>query len=221
MVMSRKTSTLVPKPRARAGVTLPPRPRSIHSSDNTQSVLAAVDDLIGLDPGHHVTQFLTDHLDLMLTSEAAHGLQLGGAGLDLENELTREFAGLDLFQDLLHFLLGLLGDDARTAREIAVFSGVGDRVAHVGDAALIHQVDDELQLVQTFEEGHLGRVAASTSVSNPACTKAVAPPHSTACSPNKSVSVSSRKLVSMTPARPPPLALAYDNASSFALPLAF
>ncbi|CFP62049.1 Uncharacterised protein [Bordetella pertussis] len=44
------------------------------------------------------------------------------------------------------------------------------------------------------------------------------PPHSTACSPNRSVSVSSRKLVSMMPARPPPLALAYDRATSRALP---
>ena len=34
------------------------------------------------------------------------------------------------------------------------------------------------------------------------------PPHKTACSPNRSVSVSSRKLVSMMPALPPPLAIA-------------
>src|SRR3569832_2533047 len=81
MVMSRMTSTLVPKTRARVGVTLPARARSIHCSDNTQSVLAAVDDLIGLDPGHHVTLFLTDQLDLMMASEAAQGLLFVGVCL--------------------------------------------------------------------------------------------------------------------------------------------
>ncbi|CFW32766.1 Uncharacterised protein [Bordetella pertussis] len=55
-------------------------------------------------------------------------------------------------------------------------------------------------------------------MSKPALISSTVPPHSTACSPNRSVSVSSRKLVSMMPARPPPLALAYDRATSRALP---
>ena len=45
-------------------------------------------------------------------------------------------------------------------------------------------------------------------VSNPAATSSVAPPHRTACSPNRSVSVSSRKDVSMAPAVVPPIRLA-------------
>ena len=31
-------------------------------------------------------------------------------------------------------------------------------VAHALDAARVHQIDDQLDLVQTFEVGHLGRV---------------------------------------------------------------
>ena len=81
------------------------------------------------------------------------------AGLVLEDEFLGELAGLDFVQDLLHLGLGLLVDDARAAREVAVLGGVRDRVAHVGDAALVHQVDDQLQLVQALEVGHLRRVA--------------------------------------------------------------
>ena len=42
----------------------------------------------------------------------------------------------------------------------------------------------------------------------PYMTSWEAPPHSTACSPNRSVSVSSVKVVRMPPARSPPIALA-------------
>ena len=47
-----------------------------------------------------------------------------------------------------------------------------------------------------------------------------APPQSTACSPNRSVSVSSVKVVLIPPARRPPIAFAYDSARSQALPVA-
>ena len=42
-------------------------------------------------------------------------------------------------------------------------------------------------------------------MSKPAATSAVVPPQSTACSPKRSVSVSSVNVVSMTPARVPPM----------------
>ena len=73
--------------------------------------------------------------------------------------LLGEFAGLDFGQDLLHFLAGLGVDDARAAGVIAVFGGVGNREAHVAEAAFIDQVDDQLELVQAFEVGDFGRVA--------------------------------------------------------------
>ncbi len=44
------------------------------------------------------------------------------------------------------------------------------------------------------------------------------PPQSTACSPNRSVSVSSVKVVLMTPARVPPIAFAYESAVAQAVP---
>ncbi len=44
------------------------------------------------------------------------------------------------------------------------------------------------------------------------------PPHSTACSPKRSVSVSSVKVVLMTPARVPPMPFAYESARSQAWP---
>ncbi len=45
------------------------------------------------------------------------------------------------------------------AGHIAIFRRVADRVAHVRDAALVDQIDDQLDLVQAFEIRHLGRVA--------------------------------------------------------------
>ena len=43
--------------------------------------------------------------------------------------------------------------------EVAVFGGVGDAVAHVIQAALVDQVDDQLHFVDAFEVGHLRRIA--------------------------------------------------------------
>ena len=48
--------------------------------------------------------------------------------------------------------------------------------------------------------------------------KAVTPPHRTACSPNKSVSVSSLKVVSKIPALPPPIPFPYARPISCAEP---
>ena len=94
----------------------------------------------------------------MLGAETTHGLHRSRARLILQHELLGELAGLDLGQDALHLSLGLAGDDARTTGQVAVLGGVGDRVAHVGDAALVDEVDDQLHFVQTLEVGHLGRV---------------------------------------------------------------
>ena len=49
--------------------------------------------------------------------------------------------------------------DPRAARVVAVLGGVGDRVAHPRQAALVHQVDDQLQLVQALEVRDLRLVA--------------------------------------------------------------
>src|SRR5205823_5221394 len=49
---------------------------------------------------------------------------------------------------------------------------------------------------------------------------AVTPPHSTTCSPNRSLSVSSRTVVGSTPARVQPMPAAYARASARAWPRA-
>ena len=55
--------------------------------------------------------------------------------------------------------LRLGGDDARAGYVVAPLGGVGDGVAHVLEAAAVHEVDDELELVEDFEVGELGLVA--------------------------------------------------------------
>ena len=68
-------------------------------------------------------------------------------------------AGLDVGQYALHLGRDLGRDDARAGDVFAVFGGVRHRIVHVGDAALVDQVDDQLHLVHALEIGHLGRVA--------------------------------------------------------------
>ena len=65
-----------------------------------------------------------------------------------------------------------------------------------------------------------GWYPASTRVSNPALTSDEMPPQSTACSPKRSVSVSSANVVSNTPARVPPIARAYASVRCRAVPVA-
>ena len=70
-----------------------------------------------------------------------------------------KLAVLDFPQNPLHFRLGLGGDDPRPAGVVAVFGGVGNAVAHVVQAALVDQIDDQLQLVDALEIGHFRLVA--------------------------------------------------------------
>ena len=86
-------------------------------------------------------------------------VEVGPTGLALGDPLLGELAGLDLLEDLLHLQLGLGVDDPRATSDVAVLGGVADRVAHAGDAFLVHQVDDQLHLVQALEVGHLRLVA--------------------------------------------------------------
>ena len=78
----------------------------------------------------------------------------------LLNPLGSEGAVLDLAQDLLHLLAGLLGDDALAGAVVAVLSGIGDGVTHLGKAALVDQVNDQLHLVNALEVSVLRSVAS-------------------------------------------------------------
>ena len=81
-------------------------------------------------------------------------------GTHLGQELGSEGAVLDLGQDLLHLLAGLGGDEALAGAVVAVLCGVGDGVAHLGEAALVDEVNDQLHLVAGLEVGHLRLVAS-------------------------------------------------------------
>ena len=95
----------------------------------------------------------------MLGVLLAQTFELLVAALDVGDQLLGEGAVLDVAQDGAHALFGVGVDDARARQVAAEFGGVGHRVVHPRDAALVHQVDDQLELVQHLEVGHLRRVA--------------------------------------------------------------
>ena len=86
------------------------------------------------------------------------GVQRRRAGAILENEVFRVVAALNPRKRITHCLLGGGGDDLRTGDIFAIFGVVRDRVVHVGDAAFVNQIHDQLHFVQALEVRHLGRV---------------------------------------------------------------
>src|SRR5450756_3225147 len=66
---------------------------------------------------------------------------------------------LDLAQDLAHLLAGRVVDEARSAGVAAELGRVRDGPVHLRDAALVHEVDDQLHLVQALEVRRLRLVA--------------------------------------------------------------
>src|SRR5574343_887765 len=125
-----------------------------------QLVLGLVDQLVLLDPRHHVAQLAADRFDRM------HGIQTTASrharvvGATFKDEHLGVFAGLDALQGIAHGFTGLGVDDFRTGHVLAVLGVVRDRVVHVGDAAFVHQVDNQLQFVQALEISHFRRVTS-------------------------------------------------------------
>ena len=125
-----------------------PRPSSL--------VAALVDELVLPDPGHHRAQLLAHLLDGVLGEQAPARLERRGPGAVLEDEVAGVAAGLDVGEARpsspasprapITFGPGQVLAELRVVR---------DRVVHVGDAALVDEVDDELGLVQALEVGHL------------------------------------------------------------------
>src|SRR5690625_393107 len=113
----------------------------------------------GLDPGEHLAKFLTRRLDRVLLTTCAQFLELRCAGVLVVDEALRERSVLDVREHGLHVLLHARVDDPGPGDVVAVFRGVGDRPALLGDPALDHEVDDELELVEHLEVGNLGLVA--------------------------------------------------------------
>ena len=72
----------------------------------------------------------------------------------------RKVAVLHVGENLLHFRSRLLGYHPPPARQVAKLRSIRNRRAHVGNAALVDQIDDQLDLVQTLEISDLGLVAS-------------------------------------------------------------
>ena len=99
-------------------------------------------------------------LDLVFVVDAAGGLEEGLAYRIFLHEIAHEFAALDICQHFFHTRLGfVVRQNARARNIFAIFGGVRDRVVHVGNAAFVDQVYDQLHLVQALEIGHFGRIA--------------------------------------------------------------
>src|ERR1700691_1198063 len=114
---------------------------------------AAAADLVGFagfQPGHPRAQLRADFFDRMFEI----GLQQLGIfappGSALRDPLAREFALLNLRQNLFHFLLDGIVDVARAASKVAVLRALADEAVHLGDAALMQEIDDQFQFMQTL-----------------------------------------------------------------------
>src|SRR4051794_22177542 len=104
-----------------------------------------------VDPRHERPQPRTDLLDGVFLALRGVFRELRPAGVVFRDPLARKGTVTDLGEDALHLRLGRVRDDSWPAGVVAVLSGVGDRPAHLRQTAFVHQVDDELQLVQALE----------------------------------------------------------------------
>src|SRR5262245_15784759 len=123
-------------------------------------VPCSIDQSIRPEPRHESAQLAPDLLDRVLRGLLPQLAEVRLAAAVLRHPLVGKRPRLDVVEDLLHRLARLLADDALAARHVAVLRRVADGVAHVGDAAFVDQVDDQLHLVEAFEVCHLGRVAS-------------------------------------------------------------
>src|SRR5882672_571389 len=115
--------------------------------------------LFGRQPGHHGAQLLADFFDRVLLFFLAQRGKLLAAGFVLCNPFFGEAAVLDAGEYLLHFHLRLVIHENATTRQVAILSGIRNRVAHAAESAFINQVDDQLHLVAALKVRNLGSVA--------------------------------------------------------------
>src|SRR5690606_21482650 len=106
-------------------------------------------------PREQGAELATGGLDGVLLFFGAELLELGRTGVLVVNEALGEGTGLYVGEDRLHVVLDVLVDDAGTRDVVTGLGGVRDGPALLGDAALPHEVDDELELVQHLEVGDL------------------------------------------------------------------
>src|SRR5579872_2564086 len=114
-----------------------------------------------LQPAHHPAQALADLLDQQRALLRAQAAEVAAARLILGDPFARETAVLHARQDALHRLPRRLADDARTLRQVAIFGGIRNRVAHARQPALVNEVHDQLHFMQALEVRDLGLVAGA------------------------------------------------------------
>ena len=90
----------------------------------------------------------------MLGILATLGMHACCTGLVFQDETLGVFTVLDVGKSLFHGGTGLIGNHARAGDVFAIFSVVGNRVVHVGNAAFVHEINDQLEFVQALEVGH-------------------------------------------------------------------
>src|SRR5215213_9502659 len=115
--------------------------------------------VVALHPRHQLSQLPADGLDGMPLRRLPERLELRRTGVLILNEALSERAALDVAEHALHVLFDTGVDDPRPGDVIAVLSGIGNAPAHLGNAAFIHQVDDQLELVKALEIRHFRLVA--------------------------------------------------------------
>src|SRR4029077_1867771 len=112
-----------------------------------------------LEPRHARAQRGAHPLDLPVDVLGEELLVIRPALLVLADPLPCEAPAAPLLQHLAHLVLHALVDDAWPAGEIAVLGRLADEPVHLGEPALVQQVDDELQLMQALVIGDLRLIA--------------------------------------------------------------
>src|SRR5689334_17187408 len=98
----------------------------------------------GIEEQHHVAQPGTHLFQRMLLFETSGGVEPGTARFIFGNPLACVLAVLDLGEHAPHGASSFRGHDLGSAGVVAMLGGVAYRIAHVVEAATVHEVDDEL-----------------------------------------------------------------------------
>jgi len=86
-------------------------------------------------------------ISLGLTSR----LELWQPRLIFGDPLLCELSILDVRKQGLHRLAGFVGDDLLARHVVAVLGRIADLISHVVQPAAIHQIDDQLEFMETLE----------------------------------------------------------------------
>src|SRR5208282_712716 len=114
--------------------------------------------ILARQPTHHPAQLRSNNLDRMLLLLMAQLGEVISAVLILFDPLPRKRPILNVGQNFLHCGPRRVAHHFFAARQIAILSGIRNRVAHPPQAAFIDQINNQLHLVQTLEIGDLWRV---------------------------------------------------------------